>query len=497
MWFDPVAARVWAVREDLPRLLGGAIMKRIALNTVMIRTALLIAVFAVVIGSVSLGWAQGSKDWAVDRAQRAVREQITNDDRNVAVRFGNDARTESPSNTDRRVRGSGTAVRDRDGKSRPFAYDAVVNTRDRKVSDVHHDWRGDWRTAVTNRLTGTYRLDRDRSDDAEKMAERATRDLSRGEQQRSGNAVRRRLDAPESLVIERDGRTITIGSSQARPVTFEADGREQNEPSRNGRNMRTSVTLSGDRLVVSTEGDRSVDYQVTFEPIDNGRGLRVTRRITHEDLRDAVVARSVYVKTSDAPQFEASRVRNNEGSGENSRTSRFIVPDGTELVASLNDRVSTREARDGDRVTLSVRSPSQFAGATIDAHTVRVDRSGQLKGRAEMSFEFDGIHVRDGRDYSFAGSIESVRTSNGDEVRVDNEGRIQDEDSQTERTVERTGIGAAIGGVIGAIAGGGKGAAIGAVVGGGTGAGSVFVQGRDDLELVSGTEFRIRARTRD
>jgi hypothetical protein len=37
------------------------------------------------------------------------------------------------------------------------------------------------------------------------------------------------------------------------------------------------------RLIVATEGDRSVDYQVTFEPIEDGRRLRVTRRITHED----------------------------------------------------------------------------------------------------------------------------------------------------------------------------------------------------------------------
>jgi len=463
----------------------------------MTRCALLVAALAVVIGSVSLGWAQDSNDWAITQAQRAVRERIADQEHNVTVQFARDARTESSSNTNRRVRGSGSVVRSNDGKARPFSYEAVVNTRNSQVSDVHYDWRGDWERSVTNRLTGTYRLDRDRSDDAGRTAERATRDLPRGEQQRLRNAVMRRLEAPESLVIERDGRTITIASSQARPVTFEANGREQNEPSRNGRNMRTSAALDGDRLTVSTDGDRSVDYQVTFEPIDNGRGLRVTRRITHEDLRDAVVARSVYDRVSAAPQFDSSRrVRDNEGSRETPR-GRFIVPDGTELVASLNDTVSTKQARDGDRVTLSVRSPSQFAGATINAYIVRVDRSGQVKGRAEMSFGFDSIRLREGREYDFAGSIESVRTSNGDEVRVDNEGRIQDEDSQTERTVERTGIGAAIGAVIGAVAGGGKGAAIGAVVGGGAGAGSVFIQGRDDLELMSGTEFRIRALDRD
>ena len=63
------------------------------------------------------------------------------------------------------------------------------------------------------------------------------------------------------LAIERRGRTITIASSRAAQITFEADGRVQIEQSRNGRSMRTKATLAGERLVVSTEGDRSVDYQ--------------------------------------------------------------------------------------------------------------------------------------------------------------------------------------------------------------------------------------------
>jgi hypothetical protein len=462
----------------------------------MTRCALAIGALAVLIGSVSPGWAQGPYDWAITPAQRAVREQIADHEHNVTVRFTRDARTESSSNTNLRVRGTGTVTRD-DRKTRPFSYDAVVNTRNSSVSDVHHDWRGDWRKAETNRLTGTYRLNRGRSDDAGATADRATRNLPRGEQQRLRNAIMRRLEAPESLEIERDGRSITLASSASRPVTFEADGREQSERSDRGRSMRTTAALSGDRLVITTDGDRSVDYQVTFEPIDNGRRLRVTRRVTDEDLRDAVVGNSVYDRTSDAPQFDTSRGDRYTERSAVATTGRFIVADGTEVVATLNDNLSTRQTRDGDRLTLSVRSPSQYAGATIQGHVVRSDRSGQASGRAEMSFGFDGIRLRDGRAYDFAGTIENVRTSNDDRVRVDNEGRVQDEDNQTERTVERTGIGAAIGAAIGAVAGGGKGAAIGAAVGAGAGAGSVFVQGRDDLELMSGTEFRIRARSRD
>jgi hypothetical protein len=47
--------------------------------------------------------------------------------------------------------------------------------------------------------------------------------------------------------------------------------------------------------------------------------------------------------------------------------------------------------------------------------------------------------------------------------------------------------------VIGAIAGGGKGAAIGGIIGAAGGAGTVFIQGKDNLELPVGTELTIRA----
>ena len=164
-------------------------------------------------------------------------------------------------------------------------------------------------------------------------------------------------------------------------------------------------------------------------------------------------------------------------------------------MAALNDVLSTKQARENDRFTLTVSAPAQYAAATIDGSLAGVARSGQVSGRAEMSFAFETIRLRNGRVYNFAGNIESVRMPNGESVRVDAEGAVEDESSQTSRTVTRTGIGAVIGAVIGAITGGGEGAAIGAAVGAGAGAGSVFIQGRDDLDLMSGTEFRIRAST--
>ena len=86
--------------------------------------------------------------------------------------------------------------------------------------------------------------------------------------------------------------------------------------------------------------------------------------------------------------------------------------------------------------------------------------------------------------------IENVRTANGETISVDNDGTVE-ENSQTEKTVQRGAIGAAVGAIIGAIAGGGKGAAIGAAIGAGGGAGTVIVQGRDQLDLPRGTELTI------
>lgn len=112
-----------------------------------------------------------------------------------------------------------------------------------------------------------------------------------------------------------------------------------------------------------------------------------------------------------------------------------------------------------------------------------------------MTLNFEQIRLGDGRAYRFAGLVDSMRTNGGQGIRVDNEGNV--ESSSRTRTEERGATGVGVGAITGAIAGGGKGAAIGAIPGGGSGAGSVYVQGRENLELRSGTEPTIRARAPD
>jgi len=340
---------------------------------------------------------------------------------------------------------------------------------------------------VVSQFTGTYRIDVSRSDDAQRAADQVTRDLAPSDRRRIRDSVVQRLESPDQIAIDVRGRTVTLASTRAPQISFEADGRERVETAQNGRTIRSRATLTANQLTVSSTGDTGNEFTVTFDPIDSGRRMNVMRRVYVTGLSQPIVVQSMYEKFSDVAQFSIYNPQNYPTS-----TSGFVVPDGERVVAVLDDSLSTRTAVVGDRFSLRVNEPAEFSGATIEGHVSHVERSGRLTGRSVMTLDFDSIRLRDGRSYRFAGLVEGVRSATGEIVRVDSEGTVRDE-SQTNKTGERAAIGTAVGAIIGAIAGGGKGAAIGAILGAGGGAGSVYVQGRNDLELGRGTEIVIRA----
>ncbi|HEY6187724.1 MAG TPA: YMGG-like glycine zipper-containing protein [Pyrinomonadaceae bacterium] len=394
--------------------------------------------------------------------------------------------------------------------------------------------------AAPSILTGIYRLDPRSSDDPGRAAERAASNLPPDVQRRVVDNLSARLESPDQLAIERRGNMIQIASSRAPRISFEADGRDHRERADNGRLISTRAVLYGDQLMVSTSGSPDDEFTVTFDPVDGGRRLRVTRRIYIEQLNEPVVVQSIYTKTSSVARwgiFNESRQ-----TARNTPPRRFpqpstpattattpgrplpappvirervpremppppaerrggdvyvlVVPAGTQLVAVLNDDLSTAQSREGDPFTMTVSGPMQFEGATLEGNVARINRGGRISGRADMTLEFRQIRLRDGRTAPFTGYIESVRAMGGEDVRVSGENtdaNVEETNDQTTRTAQRAAIGAAVGAIIGAIASGGKGAAIGAAIGAGVGAGSVYAQGRDDLELLRGTELTIRA----
>jgi hypothetical protein len=354
----------------------------------------------------------------------------------------------------------------------------------------------DWRRPEAgynsdSRLTGTFRLDPSRSDNPRDVADRVTRSLSNNERQSVHDRMFARLESPEMLAIQRSGSTMSMASSRAQQSTFEADGVERQEQV-NGQTSRVTATLTGDQLGVRSTGYRANDFNVTFESIENGRRLRVRREIYSDRLSQPVVVNSVYDRTSDAPQwniYEGAGTANNDANNGNGE---FLMRNGETIVAVLNNDLTTKNAKEGDRFTMTVRDNGQYEGAVIEGTVGSVTQGGQLTGRSSMSLNFDSIRLRNGQTYRFAGILTGVRTLNGDTVKVDNEGSAQG-DNQTTQTVTRAGIGTAIGAIIGAIAGGGKGAAIGGVIGAAGGAGSVYVTGKENLDLAQGTELTIRS----
>jgi len=377
-----------------------------------------------------------------------------------------------------------TVRRDLDAVAR--VYNVAWNWSDPR------DTANEQRPGSYQRLTGTYQLERSRGDDPGHVVDRATRSLPANQRQGSYQRLMNRLNAPETIAIDRTGRNVTIASTRGQQVTFEADGEVREEQGPGGRLINTRATLYGDQLVVTTtgSGNRGRDFAVTFEPLDNGRSLRVTRRIYDDALGEPVTVQSFYRRSSDQAEWGVFADTRRAAPRASADARDLGVPAGTRLAGTLDTALSTRDAHAEDRFAITVTSPSQYEGAVIEGTVASVNASGRISGRADMALGFERIRMRNGRTYPFSGTLDGVRTADGDIISVDSAGAVEG-DSQTARTIQRGAIGAGIGAVVGAITGGGEGAAIGAAIGAGGGAGTVIIQGRDHLDLPRGTELTI------
>jgi len=362
---------------------------------------------------------------------------------------------------------------------------------------------------ATSGLSGTYRLDASQSENADQIiADTGVADAQRQD-------LKGKLEAPEQLTIDVRGSQVTLSSSNSSAITFNADGREISDRDSQGRNIRVRSTLRGDQLTISSVGGDS-DYTVTFAPQDNGRTLKVTRRITTPYLNQTVFADSIYTRTDAVARVDQSQNPNNSYPDNNSggysssdpndrntpygnapnagtgRTGEFIVPNGTIITGTLENLIDTKVSQNNDRFKMTVQSPLDFRGAVVEGYISGVGRSGRVSGSSNITFNFETITLRDGRRYDFGGYLQSIKDQNGKTVKVDTEGTAKG-DSQTKETVKRGGIGAGAGAILGASIVSEKGTAIGAIIGGSAGAGSVIAQGRDDVQLMPGSTITVQA----
>ena len=356
------------------------------------------------------------------------------------------------------------------------------------------------------RMSGTYDLESTRGGNPQRAAENATRSLPPGQRDRAYQALLARLEPPRRLSIDREGRLISIASDRGPRAAFDADGRTYNDRDQGGRMISTRADVYGDRLGIDVGGgSRGSSFSVTFESLNNGENLRVTRRLDDPDLARPVSFQSYYRRFSrearwdvydDGPGFGRGR-GNARGRGDDGRGAGWVgwnpadtnVPDGMHLVATLDTPLSMRNSRDGEAFTMTVRGPAEFQDARIHGviSRVRAARGDDM----DMRVEFQRIDVR-GRSMDFDAVLNTVRLPGGKVLRVNSDGEVRE--NSTAETVRNGAVGVAIGAVIGALAGGGKGAAIGAAVGGAGGV--ILSQGDEQLDLPRGAEVTLTAQSR-
>jgi hypothetical protein len=146
------------------------------------------------------------------------------------------------------------------------------------------------------------------------------------------------------------------------------------------------------------------------------------------------------------------------------------VPSGTAIAISLDQSVSSKDAKVGQTVAASVARDVTVGGKVVipkgsaaSVHVASVQASGRLTTPAKLYLKLDSITVK-GRTYSVSSNL------------VGQTGK-----SHKTRNEVGIGGGAAAGAIIGALAGGGKGAAIGAAAGAGAGTAGAAATGKKDI----------------
>lgn len=192
-------------------------------------------------------------------------------------------------------------------------------------------------------INGVYRIDVVRSDMLYSVIEEATSNVPFSEQQQFFMDLAVRLTPPDLLAIECRGRNVSLGSSRSRRVDFVADGVMRNVKNAGGLTVRSRIAFERGSLVFASNGG-SDNLNFTFTPFENGKSLRVTRRISSRELIEPVVIQTVYNKIGDVARwdvFEDSQIARQATTGsDNEKTA----------SAPVSSRAVNNENRKADDV---------------------------------------------------------------------------------------------------------------------------------------------------
>jgi len=152
----------------------------------------------------------------------------------------------------------------------------------------------------------------------------------------------------------------------------------------------------------------------------------------------------------------------------------LVVPADTVIAVVLDQTISSKTNKPGDRFTATVESPVDVDGKVAIPKGARAEgvvreakAAGRFKGGAMLALELTSVTV------------------NGKDHEIQTSGATMSSKGKGKRTAAMVGGGAAGGAAIGAVAGGGKGAAIGALIGAAAGTGGAGLTGNRDITLAA------------
>ena len=153
-----------------------------------------------------------------------------------------------------------------------------------------------------------------------------------------------------------------------------------------------------------------------------------------------------------------------------------VIPADTVIAVVLDQTISSKANKSGDKFTATVESPVEIEGKVAIPKGVRAEgvvrdakAAGRFKGGATLALELTSVEV------------------NGKNHEIQTSGATMSSKGKGKRTAAMVGGGAAGGAAIGAVAGGGKGAAIGALIGAAAGTGGAGLTGNRDITLAAET----------
>ena len=164
------------------------------------------------------------------------------------------------------------------------------------------------RQAERSTLTGDYRVDLAASDKLYSVVASASSSVPFSAQQRFFIDLAVRLTPPDLLALERQGTRINLGSSRAPRMSLVADGVSRTTTAADGHAVHVRLSLErvnqNERLIFTSRGRTEDNFSVQFESIDDGKRLRVVRRIAADGLDQPLVITTIYNKISDVAHWE-------------------------------------------------------------------------------------------------------------------------------------------------------------------------------------------------